>query len=136
MKRRNWHWMLAIVLMCSSAYGGPEIAAAEAAALEWLTAVDSGDYATAWALSSTLLRENVDSAELAKALKNGRREFGSVVSRARVGALRTTALPGAPDGDYVVLTFQAQFEQKQDSIETITPRLEDGVWKVSGYYIR
>lgn len=136
MKRRNWYWMLAILLLCSSAHGEADIEAAEAAALQWLEAVDSGDYAGAWALSSALLREAIEPADLATALENSRRGFGSVLSRRRAGALRSTTLPGAPDGDYVVLTFQARFEHKQESIETITPRLEDGIWRVSGYYLR
>jgi hypothetical protein len=46
-------------------------------------------------------------------------------------------LPGAPDGKYVVIQFDAVFENKPSAVETVTPMLDpDGVWRVSGYFIR
>jgi hypothetical protein len=46
-------------------------------------------------------------------------------------------LPGAPDGEYVVIQYESQFESKKAAIETVTPRLEkDGSWKAAGYYIK
>jgi hypothetical protein len=49
-------------------------------------------------------------------------------------ALRT--LPGAPDGEYVVIQYATRFEHKPSIIETVTPMLDkDGSWKVSGYFI-
>ena len=48
-----------------------------------------------------------------------------------------TSLPGAPDGEYVVMEFTTAFTNKKSAIETITPMLdEDGQWRVAGYYIR
>ena len=48
-----------------------------------------------------------------------------------------TELPGAPDGQYVVIQFHTAFEHKRSGIETVTPMLEsDGVWRVSGYYFK
>jgi hypothetical protein len=48
-----------------------------------------------------------------------------------------TSLPGAPDGEYVVIQFETSFENKNDAVETVTPmKDEDGKWRVSGYFIR
>jgi len=47
-----------------------------------------------------------------------------------------TTLPGAPDGEYVVIQFDSSFEHKESALETVTPVLEEGKWKVSGYYIK
>ena len=48
-----------------------------------------------------------------------------------------TSLPGAPDGEYVVIQFEASFGNKRASVETVTPMLDkDGQWRVSGYYIK
>jgi len=45
--------------------------------------------------------------------------------------------PGAPDGEYVVIQYDSSFENKTEAVETVTPMLDpDGVWRVSGYYIR
>jgi hypothetical protein len=48
-----------------------------------------------------------------------------------------SALPGAPDGQYVVIEFSSSFEHKANAIETVTPVIDtDGKWHVSGYYIK
>ncbi len=49
----------------------------------------------------------------------------------------TTSVPGAPDGEYVVIQFDTSFQNKKSAIETVTPMLDkDGKWRVSGYYIK
>jgi len=46
-------------------------------------------------------------------------------------------LPGAPDRKYVTIQIESVFENKSAAVETVTPMLDpDGVWRVSGYYIR
>lgn len=53
------------------------------------------------------------------------------------GRSSPTSLPGAPDGEYVVIQFETSFEKKKSSLETVTPMKEkDGAWRVSGYYIK
>ena len=48
-----------------------------------------------------------------------------------------TSLPGAPDGEYVVIQMETSFENKASAVETITPmRDSDGEWRVAGYYIK
>ena len=48
-----------------------------------------------------------------------------------------SSIPGAPDGEYVVIQFKTSFENKKSGIETVTPMLDkDGKWRVSGYYIK
>ena len=48
-----------------------------------------------------------------------------------------TSLPGAPDGQYVIIQYDTSFEHKQAAVEIITPMLGgDGQWRVSGYFIR
>ena len=58
-------------------------------------------------------------------------------SRELLSAQHMTSLPGAPDGDYVVIQFKTSFANKKSAVETVTPMLEkDGVWRVSGYFIK
>jgi hypothetical protein len=48
-----------------------------------------------------------------------------------------TELPGAPDGQYVVMQFETSFANKKSAIETVTFMLEkDGQWKSAGYFIK
>jgi hypothetical protein len=46
-------------------------------------------------------------------------------------------LPGAPDGESVVIQYDTQFEHKAHAVETVVPMRErDGSWKVSGYFVK
>ena len=48
-----------------------------------------------------------------------------------------SVLQGAPDGEYVIITFETEFENKKSAIETVTPMMDkDGKWRVSGYFIK
>jgi hypothetical protein len=66
-----------------------------------------------------------------------RAPLGKVLSRTLKSATYATSLPGAPDGEYVVVKFDTSFEKKQSAIETVTPMKDpDGRWRVSGYFIK
>lgn len=57
--------------------------------------------------------------------------------RSLKSATFTRKLPGAPDGEYVVIRFESRLENKASAIETVSPmREKHGSWKVSGYYIQ
>ena len=70
-------------------------------------------------------------------VQSARSPFGKLKKRTFAAAKYMTELPGAPDGEYVVIQFQASFENKENAVETITPKLApDGKWRVSGYVIK
>jgi dihydrofolate reductase len=63
--------------------------------------------------------------------------LGKVVSRKVVSRQYSEKLPAAPDGKYVTIRYETVFENKASAVETITPMLDpDGVFRVSGHYIR
>jgi hypothetical protein len=66
-----------------------------------------------------------------------RKPLGKTLSRKITSAKYTTTLPGAPDGEYVVIQYQTSFKNKLSAVETVTPMLDkNGDWRVSGYYIK
>ena len=72
-----------------------------------------------------------------KNIQSIRSNLGKVISREIESATYNTSLPGAPDGEYVVIQFKTKFEKKSHAIETITPMKDkDGSWRVSGYFIK
>ena len=112
-------------------------AAAESAALTWLVLVDAGNYAGSWSAASASFRQHVPQSQWQTAAANARTPFGALKSRKLQSSTFTRSLPGAPDGEYVVVTFASSFENKASAVETVTPMLDaDGTWRVSGYYIR
>ncbi|HSP30849.1 MAG TPA: DUF4019 domain-containing protein [Halomonas sp.] len=129
-------FIVATLLLTLSAHAHSSTSAAEAAALAWLEAIDSGQYEQAWETSSTLLQVPLSPNMLERTIGAARRDFGAVESRRRVGVIRETSMPGAPIGDYAVFTFQTRFENRPQITETITPHLEGDAWRVSGYYVQ
>lgn len=111
-------------------------AAAVRAAEEWLALVDAGEYAKSWEAAAPLFKGAVDEASWGRQLGPVREPLGAVKSRVPSSATYATTLPGAPDGEYVVIRFATSFEHKASAVETVTPMLDGGTWKVSGYYIK
>jgi hypothetical protein len=63
--------------------------------------------------------------------------LGALKSRVIQSSTFTHTLPGAPDGDYVVIKYATQFENQASAVETVTPlREKDGSWHVSGYFVK
>lgn len=111
--------------------------AAIAAAEKWLTIVDKGKYAESWNESSEYFKQALTQDQWEQALRAARGPLGKLISRKVKNATYTTSLPGAPDGQYVVIQFNTSFENKKAGIETVTPMMDkDGIWRVSGYYIK
>ena len=73
---------------------------------------------------------------ISQAVSSARSPLGPVRSRRLKSATATTSLPGAPDGHYVVLQFDTVFERKAAAVETVIPMLDEGMWRVSGYFVR
>ena len=72
-----------------------------------------------------------------QSLQAVRKPLGKLITRKVRTKTYRTSLPGAPDGEYVVIEFETSFAQKKTAIETVTPIIDkDGTWRVSGYYIR
>lgn len=111
--------------------------AAEKSARSWLALVDEGKYEESWDEAAELFRGAVTKADWAKAMNGSRKPLGRLLSRKLKSSSYAESLPGAPDGKYVALQFEASFENKKSAVETVTPMLDrDGAWRVSGYFIK
>lgn len=111
--------------------------AATAAAQKWLTEIDSGRYAQSWQDASALFQGAISQQKWESALTGVRKPLGDLVSRNLESAKYTTELPGAPNGQYVVMQFDTSFANKKSATETVTFMLEkDGQWKSAGYFIK
>ena len=114
-----------------------KIKAAEAASEAWLKFVDSGDYSQSWVEASSLFKSHVTEKEWEQKVLAARSPLGALFDRKLKAAQYKTELPGAPDGQYVVIQYDSSFANKKSAVETVTPTLDkDGQWRVSGYYIK
>jgi hypothetical protein len=132
--------VLGMVLLAAAGCGtasnlDPEKQAVESAG-EWLELVDNGDYGGSWQEAAAYFKSAVTREGWEQAISGVRKPLGAVVSRKVKSKTYKTSLPGAPDGEYVVIQYDTAFENKRAAVETVTPMQDrDGTWRVSGYYV-
>ncbi len=103
----------------------------------WLALVDQGKYGESWEQAAAGFKKKVPRARWEALAAQARKPLGALKSRSFLSAQFARELPGAPDGEYVVIRYDASYANKKNAVETITPTKDpDGVWRVSGYYIR
>lgn len=135
---------MCLIFLCLSlgvdiavAQGPAKEKAAVAAAEKWLSMVDSGNYGRSWREAAGYFRKAVTEEQWVQSLKTVRNPLGKLISRKIESTTYAKSLPGAPDGEYIVIQFKTSFGNKESAIETVTPMLEkDGDWRVSGYFIK
>jgi hypothetical protein len=127
---------LALAASIASAQSPQKTEDARNAANDWLALVDSGKYADSWQQAASLFQSHVSQDQWESTIRAAREPLGKVVSRDLKSAAYTTSLPGAPDGEYVVIQYNTVFEHKKAAVETIIPMLDKNAWKVSGYFIK
>jgi hypothetical protein len=107
------------------------------AAQRWLDLVEAEKYGESWAEAANYFQGAVSQEQWLSAMHSVRKPLGQKISRSLKSKQYHTSLPGAPDGEYVVIQFETSFESKLSAVETVTPMKErDGNWRVSGYYIK
>ena len=134
---------LSLVFICILAFLGFLMAdqdkekAAVDASKAWLGLVDEGRYSESWDKAAEYFKNAITKEQWKASLESVRSPLGNVLSRNLKSKQYTKTLPGASDGEYVVIQYETSFKNKQHAIETITPMLDkDGKWRVSGYCIK
>lgn len=123
--------------LCSSSADTEKVNEAVAAAHAWRDLVDAGEYGLSWDQSAALFKSALPRNQWQQCLTAVRKPLGDLVSRKVKSRKYATSLPGAPDGEYVVIQFSTSFANKKAAVETVTPMKDpDGVWRISGYYIK
>ncbi len=129
--------VLTLALSFSLCFAASPEKKAERAAKDWLELIDGKNYAESYDEAATFFKAMVNKAEWIKTLRNLRGMLGEVNSRKLISAKRTTKMAGAPDGEYVIITYRTKFDKKSDAREVIVPMLDkDGKWRISGYHIQ
>ena len=130
--------VLSLSLWCIAVHAEDTFAqGATAAAETWLEHVDAGDYAGSWREASAYVQRAITEQAWVASLTRVRTPLGQRLSRQLKQVQHTQTIPGAPDGDYVVMQFDTRFENKQTAVETVTfVQEQQGAWKAAGYYIK
>lgn len=140
MPSRIIHLLVLSLFICglfTVAQGAEKEKGAVAEAKHWLSLVDAGKYEQSWKEAAEYFRNAVSQDKWVQSLQAARNPLGKLISREVKSTMYKTSLPGAPDGEYVIIQFDTSFSNKKSAVETVTPMHEkDGTWRVSGYYIK
>ncbi len=111
--------------------------AAVDAAEKWLALIDNDKTSESWNQSASLFKAAVSLEQWKASLESAQVPIGKAVSRELKSKQYAEELPGAPDGEYVVIEYETSFEKKRNGTETITPMKDtDGEWRVAGYFVK
>ena len=133
--------ILTMGMLCCFGQGAKGHPEAERAAVEaaevWLELIDTEKYGESWDRAANYFQGAVSKEQWLSSMQSVRNPLGKKLSRSLKSQQYYTSLPGAPDGEYVVIQFNTSFEGKLSAVETVTPMKDrDGNWRVSGYYIK
>jgi hypothetical protein len=97
--------------------------------------VDSEKYAESWVQASEFFRASIEKEEWERMVRKAKRPLVTLRERKMIDSSHETSLPGAPEGEYVVMRFRCVYF-KRLALETVTvSRENDGIWRVCGYNI-
>jgi hypothetical protein len=110
--------------------------AAQRQALGFLGYLDQGRFADSYAYTGMLIRTQLDRDAFSAQIQKTRVGTGALQSRELIDSAYSTTVPGAPEGQYVILHYHASFANRPDAVETVTLTFAKGYWRVVGYYIK
>lgn len=128
---------LLLLLGAAVASAVPPEKAAQGPAEEWLALVDAGKYHESWEQMAPHFRKEVGKRKWKAEIEKIRQPLGKLSERKLKSAEYSKELPGAPEGEYVVLRYESSFEHRRSAQETVTLVLgQDLIWRVAGYAVR
>jgi hypothetical protein len=128
---------LTLVTLSAPAIASPDAPTSDVATANvWLEQLDAKSWNESWKGTGKLFQSNLTQEQWAKTAQAVRDPLGAVISRHILGVTKTTTLPGAPDGEYGVLTYSAAFTNKASAVETVVLIRDGEQWKIAGYFIR
>ncbi len=110
---------------------------AASGALLWLGHLDADRFADSYAESSEMVKAATTNEQWRRMMVTYRQPLGAVISRRLKQIDEVTSLPGVPDGEHRVMTFETEFDNKKHAMETVTfTKEKDQQWRASGYFVR
>jgi hypothetical protein len=109
---------------------------ATAVAMEFLQLIDDEKYAESWQSAAVLMREKVTQEDWVEKLAKARVLSGELVERVEESTSYSTSAKDSPEGEYIALTFTSRYQRAESVSEYVTVMLEEGHWRVAGYFIQ
>ncbi len=123
-----------IALACSSAFAQDDPKPGD----DFIKLIDAKQYAQSWDVASDYFKQSVSRSDWVGQVRKAREPLGNVVVRSMKKSEPQKNPPGAPPGDYLLLTFDTKFADSEPSRTETLPLIKgaDGRWRAVGYFIR
>lgn len=103
----------------------------------WLSLIGSRKYGGSYDAGSKSFKQEVTKEQWVDAMKQVRKQTGSLKSRSLLKGQRLTTLPNMPPGNYAVLQYKSAFARMPKALETVMLEQEsDKKWRVNGYFVK
>jgi hypothetical protein len=102
----------------------------------WLGLIDAGRYDESWDTASAYFQSKITKEQWGPLIKSVRDTVGPVISRSSAEVTKTDVLPNAPFAHYLVIVIHTKFAMNAAATETVIMKMENGEWKVAGYFIK
>lgn len=128
---------IAIVLLADISWtaNAEKEKAAVTIAEKWLALIDTGKYSESWREANEYFRNSVKKDQWEKIVRSVRTSTGKVISRKLKTKIYKTALPGEPQGQYIVIQYTTSFQNNKSATEEVSMFDKNGRWRVSGYHL-
>jgi hypothetical protein len=80
--------------------------------------------------------ERVTEKDWVEKLTKARTLSGTLVERKEKDSSYSTTAVDSPEGEYISLIFDSRYQQAESVAEYVTVMLDEGHWKVAGYFIQ
>ncbi len=136
MTRRIASFFILLFLFAAPGLAWGDDRAVEAAE-DFVSQIDFGRFGESWDEGDYLLQFRTPREEWVRTLAVDRELFGWLIERRLKLTASRGSLPGLPDGTYLIVVFDAVFENKKAAIETVIMVADEwGRWHPAGYALR
>ncbi len=109
---------------------------ATAVAMEFLQLIDAEKYAESWRMAADLMKDRVTEKDWVEKLSKARILSGTLIERQTEDTSYSTSAKDSPEGEYISLIFSSKYQKAESVSEYVTVMLDEGHWKVAGYFIQ
>ena len=108
---------------------------AQEVANDWLSLVDSLEYAASWQQAAPVLQQRESESTWEQSLESVHGPLGPLLYRSVQDRESTSEAPNLPEGEYVVIVYESSFTQLEAATETVIVTKTDQSWQVADYSI-
>ena len=134
--KRLYLFTILFVLSCSICSANLFSSEAIHQAEQFSSLIDNGDYQAAYQSSSVLLHISLSEQEWNIERDRTEKLLGRVLERKLVSIKSRDSYPGLPDGNYLIVYYEAKTERKSKAAEVLLLSRYANRWEVCGYKMR